>query len=163
MKSEVIFQFTTSWRGRYEDEHSSEIVISADFSGAAGWPYSVREFQEVSEYDYPNGFQVVEPRHEVRCDLISKEVFDRIKRYIAGNTELKNCKEHLENDVMDGGSENFFFGCDSYTKQIGGLSVRLCGHYESEGPSYRRTGNYTVYQAVNEIDRILSELKVSLF
>ena len=84
MRSEVIFRYNTNYRGRYDDEHTQEIVISAEFGGTASWPYTVKEFTEATRYDYySDSLEVVEPRTEVRCHRISKEAFDRMARDVA--------------------------------------------------------------------------------
>ena len=62
--------------------------------------------------------------------------------------------EDIDNDVMDGSSESYYFSCDSFSKSIGGMSIYSIGYYEQKKPNNQKTDNYKVFVLVNKIKEI---------
>ena len=144
MKSEVIYRKSSSWFGRWGEDEGNEIVIAADFSNPAQWPYTAtrREFED-------------EEDTEKKVYKLSKATFENVKAAIAKNRELASCPGEVHNDGCDLSDDSYFFACDSFSKQIYGASVYSVGSYEAEGPSSKYTTNYYVYKTVNDIEAAL--------
>lgn len=159
MKSEIIFKNYSTWRGRWGDEEGREIVIASSFENPANWPFTLKRYDiEFDEDTYE------EIKTESASIKLSKELFQRIKRTIENNRALATCEEHIENSVRDGSCDEYTFSCDSFTRQIGGLSIYSCGYYEAdEVPASKRTDNYTVYKAIKDIEDVLAQEGISLY
>lgn len=149
MRSETIFKFQKRWRTRYGSHQASEIVIAACFDNPGEWPFTLKRYDI-----FIDSFDFSEDKQEYETVRISAEMFEEIKRYIEGNAALKACPEHIENEVMDGTRERFFFACNSYSKDIGGMSILGSGTYGS--------ANATVCSAVEGIGAILAKAGIKL-
>ena len=145
MKSEIIYRNESSWFGRWGEDEGHEIVISADFSNPANWPYTAkrREFEDGEDT-------------ECKVYKLSKALYEKVKATIAANKELAGCEEHVENGGRDLSDDSYFFACDSFSKQIYGASIYSVGSHEAEGPAKDRTANYYVYKTVKEITEVLN-------
>ena len=158
MKNETIFNFRSTWFGRYGDEEGYEITVSAEFTNPAVWPFTVKKF----DITYDDDFN--EKKEETVSARISKGAFDKIKSVIAGNTSLRYDSDEIDAEVMDGSSDEFFFACDEYPRTLGGSSVLSIGSYEAdECPPEKRTIAYTIHTVFNEIESILKSEGVDLW
>lgn len=149
MRSETIFKFTARWRTRYGSHQAREIAISSCFDNPGQWPFTLKRYDI-----FVNSFDYSEDKQEYETVRISAETFEEIKRYIENNAALKACPENIENNVMDGSMESFYFACNSYTKRTGGMSVLGSGHYGS--------ANSTVCSAIEGIGAILAKSGIEL-
>ncbi len=159
MKSEIIFRNYSTWRGRWGDEEGREIIISSSFDNPASWPFTLKKYDIREDEDNYN-----EIKTESEVIKLSKDLFNRIKQVIESNTGLKKCDEHIENQVRDGSCDEYYFSCDSFSKEVGGLSIYSCGYYEEdELPENKRTDNYTVYKAIKDIENVLKQEGIDLY
>ena len=157
MKSEILYEYSSYWRGHWGDEHGTKIVIASCFDNPAVWPFTIKRYDiDIDDDTYE------EHCKESLCVRLPIDVFEKIKNYIEENSALRACENHIRNAVMDGSDDSFYFGCDSYTKRTGGSSVLLCGSFEAEGPERERTGNYVIKVAVDAIEKILNEAGIEL-
>lgn len=158
MKNETIFNFRSTWFGRYGDEEGYEITVSCDVTAPGSWPFTVKKY----DITYDDDFN--ESREETVCARISKGAFDRIKSVIAGNSSLRYDSSEIDGDVMDGSSDEFFFACDEYQRTLGGSSVLSIGSYEAdECAPEKRSIAYTIYKVFREIEDILKSEGVDLW
>ncbi len=158
MKNEIIFSNYSTWRTRWGDEEGREIVISASFDNPASWPFTLKRY----DIEYDDSYNEI--KTESALIKLSKDLYQRIKQAIASNRALANCEEHIENSVRDGSCDEYYFSCDSFSKQVGGLSIYSCGYYEAdELPESKRTSNYIVYKTINDIEAVLAKDGISLY
>ena len=158
MKNEIIFSNNSTWRGRWGDEQGREIIISASFDNPANWPFTLKRY----DIEYDDDFK--ETKNLSANIKLSKDLYQKIKQAIASNRALASCEEHIENHVMDGSCEEYYFSCDSFSKQVGGLSIYSCGYYEAdELPENKRTSNYVVYKTIKDIEAVLAQDGISLY
>ena len=149
MKSEIIYRESTSSRGRYGNKTISTIMVSSNFDNPVNWPFTVT-IEIISEHMFSNESDVDTENYR-----ISKDAFFKIKQIIAENIEIASCSENINNSVMDGSSESYYFSCDSFSKSIGGMSIYSIGYYEQQKPNNQKTDNYKVFVLVNKIKEIL--------
>ena len=158
MKNETIFNFRSTWFGRYGDEEGYEITVCAEFNSPGAWPFTVKKY----DITYDDDFN--ESREETVSARISKGAFDKIKSVIAGSTSLRYDSDEIDGDVMDGSSDEFFFACDEYQRTLGGSSVLSIGAYEAdECPPSKRSIAYTVRKVFDEIEGILKSEGIDLW
>ena len=165
MRSETIFKHRTFERGRYDDEYTTTITIASDFSNPAVWPYTLKQVETESDIDPDSDdlFAMKETSEETRSVRLPKDVFEKIKASIESNTALKGCEETVENAVMDGVSDSFFFSCDSYQKSVSGCEIFHFAENEESKPAHLRSTNYTVSKAVDTIIAILKDAGIALY
>lgn len=151
MKSEIIFKFRISWRGRYTEDEGYEISVCADCDDPTVWPYQVKYHRwEVSMFDD-------EPEvHEEETKPIPAPVFSRIKDLISDHVEILMCNEDLEsgwnsNNVV----QQLSFACDSFTKTIWGSSLFYEG--ENDHKAGKDSDFATIYVLTKQITDILQE------
>ena len=158
MKNETIFNFRSTWFGRYGDEEGFEVTVSAEFTNPSVWPFTVKKHDLSYDDDYN------EIKTETLSSRISKGTFDRIKSVIASSTSLRYDSDEIDEDVMDGSSDEFFFACDEYSRTVGGSSLLSIGSYEADNSSPdERTIAYTLYKVCEEIESILKEEGIDLW
>jgi hypothetical protein len=158
MRSEIIFRYSSSWWGRYGGLSGVTVTVAADFSDPAKWPYTV-ERKDWSEGD---AWEDEGRTEEVESFRISKAVFDEVKRTVAANSALATCREEIENAVMDGSSESFYFQCDTFTRNISGQSVLGCAFADYERPPHQRSDNYKVRVAYEAIETVLKKAGIDV-
>lgn len=159
MKSETIFNFHSTWRGRYGDEHGSLITVYSDFQNPGAWPFMVKRFDiDVDEDTYK------EIKTEAVARRISKGAFEKIKGVIASNRSLRYDSDEIDVDVMDGSCDEFYFGCDEYSRTLGGLSVLSTGSYECENyPPEKRSIAAAIYETYEKIIKIIESEGIDLW
>ena len=159
MKSEIIFRNYSTWRGRWGDEQGREIIISSSFENPASWPFTLKKYDIAEDED-----TYKEVKTESAVIKLSKDLFNKIKQTIESNTALRNCDEHIENNVRDGSCDEYYFSCDSFSKEVGGLSIYSCGYYEAdELPASKRTDNYVVFKTIKDIENVLKQEGIDLY
>jgi len=159
MKSEIIFSYHATWRGRWGDEHGKEMVIGANFDNPAVWPYTLKKKEfDVNEDTYQ------EEVTEEKTIKLSKALYEKLKQTVEKNSGLRSCEESIENGVMDGTCEEYYFSCNAFSKRTGGLSIYSGGSYEADeyAPS-KRTDNYVVYKAMKDLEGVLQQEGIELF
>lgn len=151
MKSEVIFKYTTSWRGRYTQDEGYEITIYADCDDPTVWPYQVKYRRwEVSEFDDDPEI------HEEETKPIPAPVFNKIKELISDHTEILLCNEDLyEGWTSNNVAEDIWFACDAFTKSISGNSLFYDGQQDYQ--SGKDSDFATIYVLAKQITDILQE------
>ena len=158
MKTEIIFSNYSTWRGRWGDEHGREIIISASFDNPANWPFTLKR------YDIDVDDDTYEETKTLSANVkLSKDLYQRIKNAIQSNRRLAACKENIENSVMDGSCDEYYFSCDAFSKRVGGLSICSVGYHEAELPESKRGDSYAVYKTIKDIEDILEKEGISLF
>ena len=158
MKSETIFNFHSTWMGRYGDEEGYEITVSSDFSNPASWPFTVKRY----DISYDDDFH--ENKEEALSRRISKGAYDRIKSVIASSSSLRYDSDEIDAQVMDGSCDEFFFACDEYQRTLGGSSVLSIGSFEAdECDPAARTIAYTIHTVFKEIENILKSEGIDLW
>ncbi len=156
MKSEIIYKNFSTWRGRWGDERGREIVIFADFSNPANWPYSIECYNIEYDEDY-NQIRTLTSKTK-----LSKELFNKLKNIIASNKEITAFNDHAQNSVMDGSNDSFYFCCDAFSKSVYGLSILSVGRYELEDRKAKSV-NYHTFKIVDEIEKALKQAGISLY
>lgn len=159
MKSEIIFEYCSSWRGRWGDVNSMQIEILADFANPAAWPFQV-VCVESKEPDFLDSDEEVE--ETVNSYRISKACFEEIKALIARSTDLLTCPDEIENEVWDGSSDCFRFSCDAFSKEISGDSILGSAWGEEDRPAHQRSANYKVKAVYDQIKAILDAQNISV-
>lgn len=147
MTNEIIFQHSSSGRGRWGDLKTTKITILADFSDMAKWPYQIKveELVEYSLDEEDNGASVT-------FHAISKNLFDSIKSAIAAHTELTELPEHIHYvSVRDGTDDSFTFICPAFQKTICGASLLSIGYDELEEDPQSRRHCAVLYRAYEQI------------
>ena len=159
MKSEVIFEYDTSSRGRWGDLHNYEVKIFSTFEDPTVWPFGVerRESTESDDLDEEG-----EAEESVESFRISKAVFEEIKDLIARSTELLSCADEIYNEVWDGSSDRFYFSCDAFSKTICGESILGSAWGEDKLPEHQRSDNYRVNGVYEKIKAILDAQNINV-
>ena len=152
MKSETIFSYTSVSRNRYGGKSQNKVVIFSDASDITKWPYVIKRFSANIQR-----FSNMIDEEEVDSINISKEIFDKIKWLISQNTRLISCKENIDNLVMDATSESFYFGCDTFSKSIGGLSILGSAYSDLDKSEESRSDNYYVLKTYTDIKELLEK------
>lgn len=152
MKSEIIFQYNAESRGRYGEQHEYDVKVLSDFADPTVWPYRV-VVEKVTEAAFAAADD--EPDVDKETYRISKACFEQIKSVIERSKNLLECKDEIDNEVYDGSADLFYFACDSFKKQITGLSIIGSAWGEDDLPEHKRSDNYRVKQAYDAIKDIL--------
>lgn len=157
MKSQVIFNYCSTWFGRWGNEEGEEIIISADFSDPRVWPFVLKRYELSEDED-----TCQEVRTEVLSKRLPKDAYLRVKKAIDDNAEsLKACPDDIENAVSDGSDDMFVFTTDTFSKKICGASILSVGSYEAEED--QKTSNYDVYKAFNDIIEALKASGIDIY
>ena len=154
MKLEVVFSYTRRSRDRYENEKTNTVSVLYMSSQPSDWPYLIKtEWKSERGNIWFGDYEVTDEGEETT--KIPQHVFEGVKAIVARHSQLQYCKDNIDNPIMDGGSEDFQFSCDTFTKNIGGLEVLLCATYDENKPASQRSDNYYVSKAFNEIQTYL--------
>ena len=159
MKSEIIFEYDTSSRGRYGDVHNYGVKIFSDFEDPTVWPFQV-ELKKSTEPDFLDSDEEIE--ESVDSFRISKAIFEEIKALIARSTDLMSCAENIYNEVWDGSSDRFYFSCDAFSKTVTGSSILGSAWGEEDKPAHLRSDNYKVKAVYDQIKAILDAQSINV-
>ena len=150
MKSEVLFRYYASWRGRYTSSEGFEITIRSDFSNPAVWPYQVEKYTwEESMFDDPK-------QEETRSAKLPLPVFNRIKQLIAATPALAECEKDWDGSYSSSGQyDRVFFGCDAFQTTVQGSCLMDDGRYGTE--EGETNDAVLVYRMANEVMQLAKE------
>ena len=157
MDSQTIFRYYASTWNRYGELEDSEICISANFDDPAAWPFTLKRFR------YENDECSFEQEKILESEIkLPKALFCKLKGVIEMQGELSDCPRQIDNQVMDGTDETFYFVGDGFYKEVFGLCIYSTGAYEEQG-GCAKTWNNVVYRAVKKIEDTLAEAGLALW